>query len=495
MKSSFKIILIAFLSGLGGAFLYQQVLQPAQITEVIREVPTYQQANNTKTYEPEPEYTTGSASAALPVDFRVAAEKSVHSVVYIKNLQRGRRSMSYMDFLFGREVPSNEVAVGSGSGVIYSKDGYIITNNHVIKGADEIEVQHEKRTYRAQLVGTDPDMDIAVLKIDASNLPAIDIANSSSVRVGDWVLAVGNPFNLTSTVTAGIVSALGGEANALRENFPIEQYIQTDAAINPGNSGGALVDINGNLIGINSSIISRTGSYAGYGFAVPSDIVVKIVEDLKKYKVVQKAFTGAEVLDIDQSVAKKVGLSNLNGVLVDNVRKDGAADDAGLRPGDVIKKIDGRNIKSKSSFEEFITSKSPGDALGVQYERDGRLYETSLVLENVYGDTEILSDDEALNKEDIFFSNYLGAELRRLNKAEQQKLRTNIGVVISKIDKEKGFMRRLDLNEGDIIMAINGTAVRNPEGVAEYIEKFYGRIYFEVIDKSGKQKTLTYRFN
>ena len=491
MQSNFKIILIAFLAGLGGAFIYQEFIQQDQITEIVREVPAYQQVSNSMDMNYEPSY---SERAALPVDFRTAAEKSVHSVVYIKNLQRGRRSMSYMDFLFGRDVPTNEVAVGSGSGVIYSKDGYIITNNHVIKGADEIEVQHEKRTYRAELVGTDPDMDIAVLKIDAKDLPAIDIARSSSVKVGDWVLAVGNPFNLTSTVTAGIVSALGGEANALRENFPIEQYIQTDAAINPGNSGGALVDINGDLIGINSSIISRTGSYAGYGFAVPSDIVVKIVEDLKKYKVVQKAYTGADILDIDQNVAKNAGLKNLNGVLVEDVRRDGAADEAGLRPGDVIKKLDGKSINSKSSFEEFISSKSPGDALAIQYERDGRVFETSLVLENVYGDTEIISGDEALSKEDIYFSNYLGAELRKLNKSEKQKIRSEVGVVITKIDEEKGFMRRLDLKEGDVIIAINRRGAQDPEAVANYIQNYYGRIYFEVIDKSGNQKTLTYRF-
>ncbi|WP_420385193.1 S1C family serine protease [Roseivirga sp.] len=489
MKSSFKIILIAFLSGLGGAFLYQEVLQPTQVTEVVREVPTYQQANNPSTYEP----AYPSTPAALPVDFRDAAEKSVHSVVYIKNLQRGRRSMSFMDF-FSRDIPSDEVAVGSGSGVIYSEDGYIITNNHVIKGADEIEVQHEKRTYRAELVGTDPDMDIAVLKIDAEDLPAIDIARSSSVKVGDWVLAVGNPFNLTSTVTAGIVSALGGEANALRENFPIEQYIQTDAAINPGNSGGALVDINGDLIGINTSIISRTGSYAGYGFAVPSDIVLKIVEDLKKYKVVQKAFTGADVQDIDESIARKAGLKNLSGVLVENIRKEGAADNAGLRPGDVIKKIEGRSINSKSSFEEYISSKSPGDAVSVQYERDGRIYETNLTLENVYGETEIISGDEALSASDVFFSDYLGAEMRKLNRAEKQRLRTEVGVVITEIDDDRGFMRRLDLNEGDIILAINRRGAVDPEAVANFIQKYYGRIYFEILDKNGNQRTLTYRF-
>lgn len=489
MKSNFKIILVAFLAGLGGAFIYQEFIQQERVTEIVREVPAFQQVSNTMDYEP-----TYSERAALPVDFREAASKSVHSVVYIKNLQRGRRSMSLMDYLYGREVPTSEVAIGSGSGVIYSKDGYIITNNHVIKGADEIEVQHEKRTYKAQLVGTDPDMDIAVLKIDAENLPAIDVAQSSSVSVGDWVLAVGNPFNLTSTVTAGIVSALGGEANALRDNFPIEQYIQTDAAINPGNSGGALVDINGDLIGINTSIISRTGSYAGYGFAVPSDIVVKIVEDLKKYKVVQRAFTGAEVSDIDQQIAQKAGLKNLNGVLVSNVQRDGAADDAGLRPGDVIKSIDGRNIKSKSSFEELITSKSPGDAVNVQYERDGRRYETSLVLENIYGEAEIISDDEALSKEDVYFSNYLGAELRKLNKAEKQRIRTDVGVLITKIDKEKGFMRRLDLEEGDIILAINQRGQVDPKLVAERIQNYYGRIYFNILDKNGKQRVLTYRF-
>ncbi len=488
MKNNFKIVLIAFFSGLAGAFLYQEVIQPKEVTEVIREIPTYQQASYSS-YEP----STINSPAPIPVDFRAAAEKSVHSVVYIKNLQKSRRSTSFMDFFYGREVPSSEVAIGSGSGVIYSSDGYIITNNHVIKGADEIEVLHEKRSYRATLVGTDPDMDIAVLKIDAKNLPAVDIARSSSVKVGDWVLAVGNPFNLTSTVTAGIVSALGGEANALRQNFPIEQYIQTDAAINPGNSGGALVDTDGSLIGINTSIISKTGSYAGCGFAVPSDIVVKIVEDLKKYKVVQKAFTGVEIIDIDEELADKIGIKNLNGVLVESLRKSGAADNAGLEPGDVIKRIDNKNIGSKSSFEEVISAKSPGDKIMVQYERNGKVFETSLTLENVYGDTEILGEN-ALNKEDFYISNYLGAELRKLTSLEKEKLGTRIGVVITKIDEDKGFMRRLDLEEGDIILAINRRGAQDPEAVSKYIENYYGRIYIEIIDKNGNQRTLTYRF-
>lgn len=495
MKNNIKIVLLAFVGGLVGAFTYQRLVQPTEVTEVIREVPaTYQKANNERFIEPKEDLKNdAAASPALPVDFRNAADKSVHSVVYIKNLQRSRRSLSFADLFYGREVASEERAIGSGSGVIYSEDGYIITNNHVIKGADEIEVLHEKRTYRAELIGTDPDMDIAVLKIEAKDLPAIDVARSNSVKVGDWVLAVGNPFNLTSTVTAGIVSALGGEANAVRENFPIQQYIQTDAAINPGNSGGALVDTNGRLVGINTSIISRTGSYAGYGFAVPSDIVVKIVEDLKKYKVVQKAFTGAQIMDIDEDIAQKAGLKNLQGVLIESIRREGAADNAGLNPGDVIKSINGKKIVSKSSFEEIISSKSPGDELRVQYEREGRLFETDLVLENVYGDAEILGED-ALDKDDIYFSNYLGAELRKLTPSEREELRAKTGVVISKIDQDRGFMRRLDLEEGDVILAINRRGALDPEAVAKYIQNYYGRIYFEIIDKNGNQRTLTYRF-
>jgi len=491
MKKNIKFILLAFIGGLAGAFAYQQFVQPTEVTEVIREVPSYQNTNNETYFET----VAGDniAKSALPVDFREAADKSVHSVVYIKNLQRSRRSLSFADFFYGRETPSQEIAIGSGSGVIYSEDGYIITNNHVIKGADDIEVLHEKRTYKAQLVGTDPDMDIAVLKIEADNLPALDIAKSNTVQVGDWVLAVGNPFNLTSTVTAGIVSAMGGEANAVRENFPIQQYIQTDAAINPGNSGGALVDTKGRLVGINTSIISKTGSYAGYGFAVPSDIVIKIVEDLKKYKVVQKAFTGAKILDINEELAQKAGLKDLKGVLVESIRREGAADMAGLQPGDVIKRINAKNIESKSSFEEVINSKSPGDNINVQYEREGRLFETDLTLENVYGDTEILGED-ALDRDDIYFSNYLGAELRKLTNSEKEALRTRTGVVISKINKEKGFLRRLDLEEGDVIVAINRRGALDPEAVAKYIQNYYGRVYFEIIDNEGRQRTLTYRF-
>lgn len=492
MKSKIAIVLIAFSSGIAGAFTYQKLAENDVVNEVAIETPVnFQKAN----YAPDTKY-NNEPSATLPTDFRLAAERSVSSVVYIKNIQQSKKRMSFREYMSGQRGGSSQgVAIGSGSGVIYSSDGYIITNNHVIEGADEIEVQHEKRSYKATLVGTDPKMDIAVLKIEGNNFPAIDIAKSRDVRVGDWVLAVGNPFNLTSTVTAGIVSAIGSEANSIRENFPIELYIQTDAAINPGNSGGALVNTDGELIGINTSIISRTGSYAGYGFAVPSDLVSKIVEDLKKYKVVQKAYTGAEVIEIDDQVAKEEKLRDLEGVLIQSIRRNGAADKAGLESGDVVKKIEGKTIKTKSSFDEVINSMSPGDEINIEYVRKNRKYEVSLTLENVYGNTDLLDRGNFLDEEDIHFSSFLGAEFRKLTEAEKKGLGTTYGVKVTKIDQDKGFFRKLDdIEEGDIIVAVNRRSVNNPEGLASYIEQHYGTIYFKIVDKRGKVRTETYRF-
>ena len=490
MKSKLTIVALAFLSGLAGAFVFIGFIAPKPVTEIIREVPAPVENANYRNY-------SYDNTVVNSVDFRDAAEASVHSVVYIKNIQRSRRNLSYFEMLFGgREGDRDGIAIGSGSGVIYSSDGYIITNNHVIRGADAIEVQHEKRTYPAKLVGTDPKMDIAVLKIDAQDLPAIDVANSGDVRVGDWVLAVGNPFNLTSTVTAGIVSAIGSSANSVRENFPIELYIQTDAAINPGNSGGALVNTNGELIGINTSIISRTGSYAGYGFAVPSDIVVKIVEDLKKYRVVQKAYTGAEVEEIDEDLAEEYDIKSLEGVFIGSIRRRGAADKAGLEPGDVVKRIDNRKVNTKASFDEVINSKSPGDDIRIQYQRGNRTYETSLTLENILGNTDILDRDNSLDEDDIYFSDYLGAEFRNLTASEKENLGTRYGALITKIDQRRGFFRKLDdINEGEIILAVNGKYVASSKGLAKYIEDYYGRIYFDVIDEQGNRRRETYRFN
>lgn len=493
MKSTAKIIFLAFVAGLAGAFVFQQFLSPTQVNEVIREIPADVRQANYIDDRPSDKMTSRPFDA--PADFRTAADKSISSVVYIKNLQRNRRSMSFFDYIYGREGAGSEVAIGSGSGVIYSKDGYIITNNHVIDGADEIEVMHEKRTYRAKLVGTDPNLDIAVLKIDAKNLPAIEIGKSSEVRIGDWVLAVGNPFNLTSTVTAGIVSAIGSETAALRENFPLELYIQTDAAINPGNSGGALVNTDGELVGINSSIISKTGSYAGYGFAVPSDIVVKAVEDLKKYKYVQKAYTGADVAEINEELAKRENLKDLKGVFVQSIKRESAAEKAGLEAGDVILTLNGRHINSKSTFDELLTYMSPGDKVLVEYRRNQRLAQTYVTLENILGNTDILDSQSGLSEEDIHFSDFLGAEMRKLTQAELEKNGLKYGVKVTKINKDTGFMRKLsDIKEGDIIVAINQRWAGDPTAVANYLERYSGRIQLDILDSKGRQNTLRYRF-
>lgn len=495
MKSTAKIILLAFVAGLAGAFTFQQWLSPTQVKEVIREVPSsYRQANYTNLDN----YDKGEAITrpfATPTDFRTAADKSISSVVYIKNLQRNRRSVSFFDLFYGDQSRGEQVAISSGSGVIYSKDGYIITNNHVIEGADAIEVMHEKRIYQAKLVGTDPRMDIAVLKIDGQNLPAIEMGKSANVRIGDWVLAVGNPFNLTSTVTAGIVSAIGSETAALRENFPIELYIQTDAAINPGNSGGALVNTDGELVGINTSIISRTGSYAGYGFAVPSDVVVKIVEDLKKYKYVQKAYTGAEVVDVTEKVARRENLKDLSGVLIQSVRRGSAAEKAGLEAGDVIVTLNGKTVNSKATFDELLTYMSPGEELSVQYKRNQRTYDAKMTLENILGNTDILDYESGLSEEDIHFSDFLGAEMRKLTPGELEDYGLKYGVKVTRINPDTGFMRKLrDIKEGDVIYAINRKWAADPAGVARYLERYSGNIYIDVIDKKGNQTTLRYNF-
>lgn len=491
MKGSIKIVVLAFLAGLSGAFIFQEFMAKPVVTEVIREASVTTRSVNHVSDERSHE---AISMPNAPVSFREAAARSVSSVVYIKNIQRNRRSMSYYDMIFGR-ARGESVAVGSGSGVIYSKDGYIITNNHVIEGADAIRVMHEKRSYDAQLVGRDPKMDIAVLKIDAEELPAISVGSSYDVEIGDWVLAVGNPFNLNSTVTAGIVSAIGSETNSVRENFPIELYIQTDAAINPGNSGGALVNTKGELVGINTSIISRTGSYAGYGFAVPSDVVVKVVEDLKKYKFVQKAFVGAEVAEVTEEIARKESLNDLKGVFVKSVKQGSAADESGLESGDVIITLNGKQLNSKASFDELLSAFSPGDKIAIEFKRRRRFYKTDLVLTNIFGDTEKLNKDPELSEDDIYFSDFLGAEFRRLTRSEKESLGLQYGVKVTKIDKQRGWLRNLeDLKEGYIITSINRNLVSNPEGVAEYIEKYTGRIYINVIDTRGRRETLRYTF-
>ena len=415
--------------------------------------------------------------------FARASSESTPSVVYIKTLTEKRYSNTWYEWFFG-DQPS-QTYISTGSGVIFTSDGYIVTNNHVIESADIIEVIHSKRTYEAKLIGTDPSTDLAVLKIEKTDLPNIKLGSARKLNVGEWVLAVGNPFNLTSTVTAGIVSAKGRQINILKTNFPIESFIQTDAAINPGNSGGALVNVNGELVGINTAILSKTGSYAGYGFAVPVDIVAKIVGDLINYGEVQKSFTGAEMIDIDQQVGEKMNLEDWNGVIVHKLQKGGAAAKAGLQENDIVIGIDGDAIRNKGEFEEIISYHSPGDRIGITYKRNNRIENTQITLTNAEGTTSIL-------KREVYTSRSLGADFEIVPKVEKELLGIPHGVRITKI--RSGFINRLNIEEGFTVTFINKIPIEDPETLAEILTKIRGRVYIEGVNREGVKGYYSYFF-
>ncbi|MEQ8240701.1 MAG: trypsin-like peptidase domain-containing protein [Cyclobacteriaceae bacterium] len=417
-------------------------------------------------------------------DFVLAAEKSTSSVVFIQTLTEYEyRAGGWLNWFF---EPRASDQVSSGSGVVISNDGFIVTNNHVVENADRIKVTLGKRTFAAELIGTDPSTDLAVIKIDGDNLNPVELGNSDNVNVGEWVLAVGNPFNLNSTVTGGIVSAKGRNINILKDKFPIESFIQTDAAINPGNSGGALVNMKGELIGINTAILSRTGSYAGYGFAVPVNIVRKVYGDLKKYGTVQKAFTGAEFVDVNSELAKKLSLKDLSGVIIANIQNDGAAKKAGLMKGDVIKAVNGREIDSKSYLEEYIGNLYPGDKLSISVQRDNKIIDKELVLTNREGTTSVI-------KKFIFTSDELRASFETVSKVERDLIGIDNGVKV--IDYESiGFFAELGIPEGFIVTHLNNTAIQSPEELSEILLKIRGRVIISGIDRRGRKVYYPYYF-
>ncbi len=415
--------------------------------------------------------------------FANASRVSTHSVVYIKTITERVISNTWYEWFFGDRLGQSYISTGSG--VIFTSDGYIVTNNHVIENADLIEVIHGKRTYEAKLIGTDPSTDLAVLKINTNNLPTIKIGSARRLEVGEWVLAVGNPFNLTSTVTAGIVSAKGRQINILKSNFPIESFIQTDAAINPGNSGGALVSIEGELVGINTAILSKTGSYAGYGFAVPVDIVSKIVEDLIKYGEVQKSYFGAEMIDIDQKIGEELKLKDWNGVLVHKIQEDGAAAKAGIRDGDIIIGLDEDKINSKGEFEEIISYHSPGDKIDITFKRKGDVKKAQIMLTNAEGTTDIL-------KREVYTSRSLGADFEVVPKVEKDLLNIPHGVRITKI--RSGFIKRLNIEEGFTVTYINKIPIKDPESLADILLKIRGRVYIEGVSREGAKGYYSYFF-
>lgn len=469
-----QTIVVAFLAGLAGAYTYNR-LQPVPAKE--ESAVSFKNVFNpgpTETYSP-PVASNLPPSTMAAVDFSDAATKTTPSVVYVNSIAQSGISYTYWDMLFGGGGAHTQVS--SGSGVIFSSDGYIVTNNHVVESAEKIQVLYRKNVYDAELIGTDPSTDLAVLKIKETNLPAITIGSSKNLAVGEWVIAVGNPFSLASTVTAGIVSAKGRRINIVEDKFPIESFIQTDAAINPGNSGGALVNKNGELVGINTAILSRTGSYTGYAFAVPIDIARKVVDDLIKYGISQKAIIGAAIGEYDFQNARKFGLDtnikNFRGVLVEKVDQEGAARNAGLRAGDVIIRVDDEDIDSESAFEEKISYHSPGDKVTVTYTREGKTNSTVITLLNRFGDTNLV-------KRKIYADGTLGANLEAVE----------YGVKVFKL--KDGLLQKIGIPENYTIVAINRQRIRDPQEVIDFFTKYKGRVLLQGLTSSKEQLPLEF---
>jgi serine protease Do len=425
--------------------------------------------------------------ASLPVganglnDFTAAAELSTPAVVHVKsNVMVQTRNMFNMDpfggffddgWGFGR--PQQHNAQSTGSGVITTSDGYIVTNNHVVNDAQSVEVVLEDgRTYNAQVVGSDPSTDLALLKIDEKNLPILTFGNSDNLRVGEWVLAVGNPFNLTSTVTAGIVSAKARNINILKDRMAIESFIQTDAAVNPGNSGGALVNAHGELVGINTAIASNTGSYSGYSFAVPVEIVKKVIDDLMNHGVVQRAFLGADMVELNGDVAKKLGIQQTHGVYIDGVMEGGSAEHAGLRKGDIITGIDGKELRNSAELTEYVGRHRPGDRVKLTIVREGDVDEVPVELRNAKGTTDIVerNDSEALEA--------LGAELEELSTTELNKLGLKGGVKITKL-KEGKLQQYTGIRPGFIITTIDNQVVTSIDHLQKILNNKRGGVMLE----------------
>ncbi|MEQ8909441.1 MAG: Do family serine endopeptidase [Vicingaceae bacterium] len=426
------------------------------------------------------------------VDYVTAAEATVNGVVHVKTAgtveYRQRSFDPFRQFFYGDgsyEQKYIQPVKGAGSGVIVSKNGYVVTNNHVIENADEIDVTlNNKRTYKANLVGRDPATDLAVLKIEEEELPHLDYGNSDQLRIGEWVLAVGNPFNLTSTVTAGIVSAKGRDINILNDDpytnmSSIESFIQTDAAVNPGNSGGALVNTKGELIGINAAIKSNTGSFAGYSFAIPSNIVKKVVNDLIEYGSVQRAYIGINIRNISEEIANETELDDLNGVYIAGFSENSSADDAGLKEGDIVKEVEGLEVHNVSELQAKIGEYQPGDEVAVTVLRNGELLTKSVTLKNFEGNTEIIRNES--NE----MMKTLGARLEDADEETLEKLAVTGGVEVKEL--LPGKLRKSGMQEGFIITGVDNKKVKNKNELFKILKDKKGGVLLNGVYPNGRE--------
>jgi serine protease Do len=470
LKTGLFTLLVALVGGFVALWAYTRYFDDPKVLTV--------QQEQSMRYASLPTTNTGE----LP-DLTFAAENSVHAVVHIKVTQNGGSysSNNIFDYFFGDGSSHSQqmpIRQGVGSGVIISSDGFIVTNNHVIDEADEIAVVlNDKREFKAKLIGADPSTDVALIKIEASGLATLKFSNSDNLKLGEWVLAVGNPFNLTSTVTAGIVSAKSRDIGINPDQMRIESFIQTDAAVNPGNSGGALVNTHGDLVGINTAIASQTGSYSGYSFAIPSNIVQKVVADLKEYGDVQRALLNVNIGDVNADVAKKYNLDKIEGVFVGRVLPGGAAEIAGIKDNDVIISVDNVIVNSTAELQEQISKHRPGDKVEVEVKRDNKRKPFNVTLRNKHGDTDIVKGDN--NPDDIF-----GAKFDAVSDRDKEELGIRYGVKISELSN--GKFKDAGIKKGFIITQVNKNAVSEVEELKRIIKNSRGGILVEGIYPNGE---------
>ncbi|WP_341653232.1 trypsin-like peptidase domain-containing protein [Blattabacterium cuenoti] len=450
------------------------------------------------------------SSAGYP-DFTRIVSKTIHAVVNVKNYSKKyNNQFDPFDFFFGfpddfgnnrekKPQRNNDIPGLHGSGVILSPDGYIVTNNHVIKDAEKIEITlSDQRTYKAELIGTDPSTDIALLKINETNLPFIYFSDSNKVQVGEWVLAIGNPFDLNSTVTAGIISAKNRSLGILRgetqSSSSIESFFQTDAAVNPGNSGGALINANGELIGINTAISSASGNFIGYSFAAPSNLVAKVIQDIKKYGTVQRAYLGVRGMDLSKTEYLKAynkethkNIKSQQGFLIGEVFEKSGASDAGLKKGDIIKSIDGKPIQNVADLSFIVGTKHPGDKVKVNIIRNKQKIIFHVILKDLQGRTKIRT------KEEMTPSELLGAIFEPLSQESKKDFGIGYGIRIKEI--RTGRLSAIGLEEGDIILSINGVRMKKPNNVDRVLTKYSGDVTIKSIKQNGQVYIAGFEMN
>lgn len=470
MKSRNIITIFSFtlISAFAAVFIYAKFFQPEPQIVEIQTAPEVRQIS------------LPGAESRFTMDFTAAASATVNAVVHVKTTAFRQTEVNPLyEFFFGITPESDPRPVtGFGSGVIISEDGYIVTNNHVIDGSDEIEVtMNDRRVFTAKMIGSDPTTDLALIKIDAKGLPKLTYGDSDNLQLGEWVLAVGNPYNLTSTVTAGIVSAKARNINILRNQFSIESFIQTDAAVNPGNSGGALVNTAGRLVGINTAIASRTGAYTGYSFAVPVSIVQKVVSDLIEFGEVQRAILGVTIRDVTSTLAEEENLEGTKGVYVVDLTDTGAAKDAGIKPGDVILSINDIAVNTVSELQEQVSKYRPKDKVKVILKRKGDLKQFEVVLRNMEGNTDIVKTNEVIE--------ILGAQLEPLSNAEKRKLGITSGVRVTSL--KPGKFMKVGIKQGFIVTSVNKTAVNSVKDISDILRDVDGGVIIEGVYGDGSK--------